>query len=153
MNGTRVVCSPSERFAGLVHFIRPVRCISTLSNGSLFMVRIVLSTSSNKLKRANRSLREHTKRANIRNLVRALEFIRPVLHSIRRSRKEKWNMRKNKVNNEHANLSTELLVYFVNEWKESIQPQVPLRLPCYDFTSVTNSTVTNNSKRHKILSF
>jgi hypothetical protein len=27
--------------------------------------------------------------------------------------------------------------------KESIQPQVPLRLPCYDFTSVTPHTVTN----------
>ena len=24
--------------------------------------------------------------------------------------------------------------------KEVIQPQVPLRLPCYDFTPVTNST-------------
>ena len=26
-------------------------------------------------------------------------------------------------------------------WKEVIQPQVLLRLPCYDFTLVTNSTV------------
>ena len=26
-------------------------------------------------------------------------------------------------------------------WKEVIQPQVPLRLPCYDFTLVTKSTV------------
>ena len=25
--------------------------------------------------------------------------------------------------------------------KEVIQPQVPLRLPCYDFTPVTNPTV------------
>ena len=29
--------------------------------------------------------------------------------------------------------------------KESIQPQVPLRLPCYDFTSVTNPTVLSDS--------
>jgi hypothetical protein len=27
---------------------------------------------------------------------------------------------------------------------ESIQPQVPLRLPCYDFTSVTNPTVVHD---------
>jgi len=25
--------------------------------------------------------------------------------------------------------------------KEVIQPQVPLRLPCYDFTPITNQTV------------
>jgi hypothetical protein len=29
---------------------------------------------------------------------------------------------------------------------ESIQPQVPLRLPCYDFTSVTNPTVVHDYK-------
>jgi hypothetical protein len=36
----------------------------------------------------------------------------------------------------------------INEWglnrilrKEVIQPQVPLRLPCYDFTPVANPTV------------
>ena len=33
----------------------------------------------------------------------------------------------------------------LNPWfllrKEVIQPQVPLRLPCYDFTPVTNPTV------------
>ena len=28
--------------------------------------------------------------------------------------------------------------------KESIQPQVPLRLPCYDFTSVTTPTVVHD---------
>ena len=28
-----------------------------------------------------------------------------------------------------------------NYFKEVIQPQVPLRLPCYDFTPVTNPTV------------
>ena len=27
--------------------------------------------------------------------------------------------------------------------KEVIQPQVPLRLPCYDFTPVMNHTVVN----------
>ena len=30
--------------------------------------------------------------------------------------------------------------------KESFQPQVPLRLPCYDFISVTISTVTNSKE-------
>ena len=29
--------------------------------------------------------------------------------------------------------------------KEVIQPQVPLRLPCYDFTPVMNHTVDSNS--------
>jgi len=42
-------------------------------------------------------------------------------------------------------------------WKESIQPQVPLRLPCYDFTSVTHHLVTQNSvidrKIVKVFSF
>lgn len=28
-------------------------------------------------------------------------------------------------------------------YKEVIQPQVPLRLPCYDFTPVANHTVVN----------
>ena len=28
-------------------------------------------------------------------------------------------------------------------FKEVIQPQVPLRLPCYDFTPVMNHTVAN----------
>ena len=31
-------------------------------------------------------------------------------------------------------------IYFI---KEVIQPQVPLRLPCYDFTPVMNHTVAN----------
>ena len=30
-----------------------------------------------------------------------------------------------------------------NYFKEVIQPQVPLRLPCYDFTPVMNHTVVN----------
>ena len=38
--------------------------------------------------------------------------------------------------------SPELRIRCVNLEKESIQPQVPLRLPCYDFTSVTPNTVT-----------
>ena len=50
--------------------------------------------------------------------------------TIRRSRKWKWNGRTSEPFNE------------VEKWKESIQPQVPLRLPCYDFTSVTPDTVT-----------
>jgi hypothetical protein len=29
-------------------------------------------------------------------------------------------------------------------FKEVIQPQVPLRLPCYDFTPVMNHTVVND---------
>ena len=33
-----------------------------------------------------------------------------------------------------------LAAYFI---KEVIQPQVPLRLPCYDFTPVMNHTVAN----------
>ena len=35
---------------------------------------------------------------------------------------------------------------------EVIQPQVPLRLPCYDFTLVTNYTVINcvSKKQHLI---
>ena len=31
--------------------------------------------------------------------------------------------------------------------KEVIQPQVPLRLPCYDFTPVANSTVVGCLQR------
>ena len=33
--------------------------------------------------------------------------------------------------------------YFIVYGKEVIQPQVPLRLPCYDFTPVMNHTVVN----------
>jgi hypothetical protein len=36
------------------------------------------------------------------------------------------------------NLQTNVILYL---WKEVIQPQVLLRLPCYDFTLVANSTV------------
>ena len=32
--------------------------------------------------------------------------------------------------------------------KEVIQPQVPLRLPCYDFTPVMNHTVVTADVRH-----
>lgn len=32
-------------------------------------------------------------------------------------------------------------MYQIYSWKEVIQPQVLLRLPCYDFTPVANSTV------------
>ena len=31
----------------------------------------------------------------------------------------------------------------IDELKEVIQPQVPLRLPCYDFTPVMNHTVAS----------
>ncbi len=34
-------------------------------------------------------------------------------------------------------------VQVVLNFKEVIQPQVPLRLPCYDFTPVMNHTVVN----------
>ena len=34
--------------------------------------------------------------------------------------------------------------------KEVIQPQVPLRLPCYDFTPVINHTVVNASPKIKL---
>ncbi len=33
--------------------------------------------------------------------------------------------------------------YYSSFGKEVIQPQVPLRLPCYDFTPVMNHTVVN----------
>lgn len=35
------------------------------------------------------------------------------------------------------------LTLFLFHFKEVIQPQVPLRLPCYDFTPVMNPTVVN----------
>ena len=35
------------------------------------------------------------------------------------------------------------LSLIVNIIKEVIQPQVPLRLPCYDFVPVMNHTVAN----------
>ena len=34
--------------------------------------------------------------------------------------------------------------------KEVIQPQVPLRLPCYDFTPVMNHTVVNAPPKVKL---
>ena len=34
-------------------------------------------------------------------------------------------------------------VWLEFNFKEVIQPQVPLRLPCYDFTPVMNHTVVN----------
>ena len=35
-------------------------------------------------------------------------------------------------------------------YKEVIQPQVPLRLPCYDFTPVMNHTVVNALPKVKL---
>ena len=35
-------------------------------------------------------------------------------------------------------------------FKEVIQPQVPLRLPCYDFTPVMNHTVVNALPKVKL---
>ena len=35
-------------------------------------------------------------------------------------------------------------------YKEVIQPQVPLRLPCYDFTPVMNHTVVNALQKVKL---
>jgi hypothetical protein len=41
-------------------------------------------------------------------------------------------------------------VYFSNLCKEVIQPQVPLRLPCYDFTPVMNHTVVSVPPKVKL---
>ena len=38
----------------------------------------------------------------------------------------------------------------LNFGKEVIQPQVPLRLPCYDFTPVMNHTVVNALQKVKL---
>lgn len=38
-----------------------------------------------------------------------------------------------------------------NQGKEVIQPQVPLRLPCYDFTPVMNHTVVSDSPKVGLL--
>ena len=45
-----------------------------------------------------------------------------------------------------------ILLFFVvkNVSKEVIQPQVPLRLPCYDFTPVMNHTVVIAIPRVKL---
>lgn len=37
-----------------------------------------------------------------------------------------------------------------SRFKEVIQPQVPLRLPCYDFTPVINHTVVNALPKVKL---
>jgi hypothetical protein len=37
-----------------------------------------------------------------------------------------------------------MLVNSNSHFKEVIQPQVPLRLPCYDFTPVMNHTVVSD---------
>lgn len=36
-----------------------------------------------------------------------------------------------------------IILPLYNKFKEVIQPQVPLRLPCYDFTPVMNHTVVS----------
>ena len=43
--------------------------------------------------------------------------------------------------NEEALLGTKPSAFFTILRKEVIQPQVPLRLPCYDFTPVAKPTV------------
>ena len=43
--------------------------------------------------------------------------------------------------NEEALLGTRPSAFFTILRKEVIQPQVPLRLPCYDFTPVADLTV------------
>src|SRR6184192_3716309 len=43
------------------------------------------------------------------------------------------------------NLSIQLASYDAIHCKEVIQPQVPLRLPCYDFVPVMNHTVVGVS--------
>ena len=44
----------------------------------------------------------------------------------------------------------EYLICSSFSWKEVIQPQVPLRLPCYDFTPVMNHTVANVPPKVKL---
>ena len=39
-------------------------------------------------------------------------------------------------------IKKQILIIFL--WKEVIQPQVLLRLPCYDFTPVAEPTVVGN---------
>ena len=47
-------------------------------------------------------------------------------------------------NHSQANRKITLLIlHLLCIFKEVIQPQVPLRLPCYDFTPVMNHTVVN----------
>ena len=48
-----------------------------------------------------------------------------------------------------SNLCEHLLSYRLFH-KEVIQPQVPLRLPCYDFTPVMNHTVVNALPKVKL---
>ena len=42
---------------------------------------------------------------------------------------------------EHGILETEVSNFRALPRKEVIQPQVPLRLPCYDFTPITGQTL------------
>ena len=44
----------------------------------------------------------------------------------------------------HILRDKEINPYLFSSRKEVIQPQVLLRLPCYDFTPVANSTVSGN---------
>ncbi len=50
-------------------------------------------------------------------------------------------------NNHHDNLCEHSSILL---GKEVIQPQVPLRLPCYDFTPVMNHTVVNALPKVKL---
>ena len=45
-------------------------------------------------------------------------------------------------------IKKQILIIFL--WKEVIQPQVPLRLPCYDFTPVMNHTVVTALPKVKL---
>ena len=45
--------------------------------------------------------------------------------------------------NDEALLKTSLSAFVTILRKEVIQPQVPLRLPCYDFTPVADPTVVS----------
>ncbi len=49
-----------------------------------------------------------------------------------------WSL-KTKQDKEQLKLNKQILSYL--SWKEVIQPQVHLRLPCYDFTPVAASAV------------
>ena len=76
-------------------------------------------------------------------------------HLIKKSQKFLWFERNQKIFSLQKGQNSKISKIFF--WKESIQPQVPLRLPCYDFTSVTHHLVTSSSqfhrKRVKILNF
>ena len=53
-----------------------------------------------------------------------------------RARREAWGARRSEIHRIERTAGLPKLLR-----KEVIQPQVPLRLPCYDFTPITNHTL------------